>query len=220
MTENLVTTREEIIVYPDKKKIICRLNARAVFIMLPVALGLFALFGFLRGLLRTPIPPFINAEFAVLPWLVLGFYVFAYVAALANVRRQNQPIVTISAEGLMIYTLATQLGLVRWDEIANVTTYNMIYRYVGIIPRDTAGLCRRLGAVSWLIRMNSWCVPLYRLIGVPLAPINIPQEYLPISADELAQRIRSYRAGMTAPSVGHDETGVWPPPPSGQIFWS
>lgn len=159
-------------------------------------------------MLSALVPPFIQIEFAVLPWLIAVFYIVIYFTMVVALRRQNRPIITISPEGLTIHTVLTQFGLLRWDEIAEVRTYNLLYRFVGIVPRDPAALYRRIGRRGLLLRLNSWCVPLYRLFGLFVAPINIPQEYLPVTADELAEWIRAARPG--AP-----KEGVWPPAPGG-----
>ncbi len=215
--ENIKTEGESLVIYPDKRKMFRRLNMRAVFILLPVVAGVFVLFAFLRRLILPaipnpahPVPPFIVTEFTFLPWCVLVFYFAVYVFTLAVLQRQNRPLITLSPEGLIIHTVATQIGLLRWDEIGEMRTYTFIYRYVGIVPRDPTRLYRRLGSRALLLRLNSWCVPLYRLFGQFIAPINIPQEYLPMSADELARLIRDYRPLDLPPPAA---AGVWPPAP-------
>jgi hypothetical protein len=182
-----------------------------------VVIGMFVLFGFLRRLILPaipnpahPVPSFIVTEFTFLPWCVLLFYFAVYVTMLAVLQRQNKPLLTISPEGLMIHTVATQIGLLRWEEIGEVRTYNFIYRFVGIVPRDLSSLYRRLGSRSILLRLNAWCIPLYRMFGQFIAPINIPQEYLPMSADELAALIREHQP-LDPPLPA--AAGVWPSAP-------
>ena len=103
-----------------------------------------------------------------------------------------------------------------WEEIGEVRVYNLGYRYVGVVPRDAKTLYRRLGMRrSWLLWLNTACIPLYQLFGIFVAPINIPQAYLPVPADELAAMLHSYQV-----AYGHrsDEAtpaeGTWPPPPT------
>lgn len=217
MADNIETQGDSLVIYPDKRKMIRRLNMRGLCVLLPVAIGMFVLFAFLRRLIFAhhpnpahPVPPFLVTEFTFLPWCVLVFYFAVYVFTLAMLMRQNRPLITLSPEGLIIHTVATQIGLLRWDEVGEVRTYTLIYRYVGIVPRDPAGLYRRLGRRSLLLRLNSWCIPLYRLFGQFVAPINIPQEYLPMSADELATLIRDHRPFEPPPPAA---AGVWPPAP-------
>ncbi len=214
--DTIKTEGDSLVIYPDKRKMIRRLNMRGLCILLPVVIGIFVLFAFLRRLILPAIPnpahavpPFIVTEFTLLPWCVLVFYFAIYVFTLAVLMRQNRPLITLSPEGLIIHTVGTQIGLLHWDEIGEVRTYTLLYRYVGIVPRDPGALYRRLGSRSRLLRLNSWCVPLYRLFGQFVAPINIPQEYLPMSADELAALIRERRPLQPPPPVA----GVWPPAP-------
>ena len=184
MTGDIAIEGGGLVVSPDKEKMLRRLNTRAAFILLPVAVAIFLLFAFLRRLMPPPIPPAISTEFTALPWCVVVFYFVAYVAAMAAIQRQNRPIVTLSPQGLTIHTVATQIGMLRWEEIGEVRTYTFIYRYVGIVPRDPKGLYHRLGSRS-----------------------------LPLSADDLAARIRDHRSpGSPRPA----EAGVWPPPPTGE----
>ncbi len=217
MAGNTEMQGDSLVIYPDKRKMIRRLNLRGLCVLLPVAAGMFVLFAFLRRLISPhypnpahPVPPFLVTEFTFLPWCILVFYFAVYVFTLAVLMRQNRPLITLTPEGLIIHTVATQIGLLRWDEIGEVRTYTLIYRYVGIVPRDPAGLYRRLGRRSLLLRLNSWCIPLYRLFGQFAAPINIPQEYLPMSADELATLIRNHRPFDPSPPAA---AGVWPPAP-------
>ena len=112
--------------------------------------------------------------------------------------RQTQPAVVLSREGMKIHLIGHDIGLVRWDEIAEIRTYNLWpYRYVGIVPKDTPALCKRLGKKATLIRANDWCLRwLYRPLRVWCAPINIPQQNLPITADSLLARIAAFEAGQ------------------------
>ena len=223
MAENMSRAGERLVVpdgdrllfYPDRRKMLRRVNARAAFILLPIAAGMFALFRFLDGL----VPPSysgLHVEFAVLPWTILGLYVALYAVMVAAVRRQRLPLVTLSPEGITVQTMLTPVGLLPWDEVAEVRPYTMIYRYVGIVPRDLEGLCRRLGGRrALLMRANSWVAPLYAALGVFVAPINVPQEYLPVTADDLVARIRDYRDALATGgnSAPRGAPGVWPPPP-------
>jgi hypothetical protein len=196
MTENDIPESDEIVIFSDKQKMFRRIDLRFVLIVLPMYVAMFALFAYLRRIVPAEAPSFIKSELTFLPWALIAFYVVIYAIITMSISRQRFPIVTISHEGLNIHTVATQIGLLRWDEIAEVRTYTFIYRYVGIVPRDLNGLSRRVGSGAILLRLNSWCIPLYRLFGIFIAPINIPQEYLPMTADELADRIRAYRSNL------------------------
>lgn len=210
---------DRLVILPDRRKMLRRVNLRAVFILLPVVVAIFALFAFLGSLIAPPRPPALEAEITFIPWFIFGLYATIYVAGVAAVRRQRLPIVTLSPVGISVQTMLTPVGLIPWDQVAEIRPYTMLYRYVGIVPRDLDGLCRRLGGRgALLIRANSWVAPLYDVFGLFVAPINIPQEYLPITANELADRIRDFRAARITRDLSPatpSTPGVWPPPPAG-----
>ena len=109
--------------------------------------------------------------------------------------RQTKPIVSLSSQGITINTIGTHVGFLRWDEIKDVYTYNLGYRFVGITLNDPNAVYARIGLKrSWLLRSNALVAPLYKPFRARVAPINIPQEYLPMSADELLAQIQTYRA--------------------------
>lgn len=55
-------------------------------------------------------------------------------------------------------------------------------------------IARPTDDIAALLRLNDLVIPLYKLIRIRVAHINIPQEYLPLSADELLAQINAYRA--------------------------
>ena len=130
--------------------------------------------------------------------IVLAHLAFSYNFAARTISPQTKPAVVLSREGLEIHIIGHDIGLIRWDEISDIRTYNLWpYRYVGIVPKDTAALCERLGKKATLIRANDWCLRfLYRPLRVWCAPINIPQQNLPITADALLARIAAFEAGQ------------------------
>ncbi len=224
---------EDYVLYADTKKSLTGLNKRMLFIMVPLVLLSFLYFGALAHQFTPPppvlpgqhiAPPRVSATAARIswfPWFLVAECVFLYVIAARSHKKQKKPIVVLSSEGIAVDTMATHVGLIRWDEIEEVRPYNFMYRYVGIVPKNTSALCRRLGAGrSWMLQVNAFCIPLYKLLGVFVAPINIPQVYLPITVDELTARIRAYQETYARPvvpaygtvPVPHDGS-VWPPPP-------
>jgi hypothetical protein len=217
MKHGMIAEGDSLVFYPATRKAIRRLSLRFL-LLIPLVCGEFVFFHWMTQPLHPPsYPPHhaaqsVPAFFILMPWLLALFAVFAYFSQLISLRRQWRPIVTLSPEGITIYTLMTQIGLIQWGEIQEVRPYNLLYRSVGIVPFQLNALYRRVGfGPTLLLRMNSWCIPLFQMFGIFIAPINIPQEYLPISADELATHIQEYRA---ASLVRQAEPGVWPPPPT------
>lgn len=232
-----ITPADEYVLYADTKKSLDGLNKRMLFFMLPLVVLSFVFFGvFTHGFtiprpgpagrpvpaLRVPFDPAMAAFFSWFPWLLLAECIFLYAVMARSHRKQKKPIVVLNAEGIAVDTTATHIGLIRWDEIEEVRPYTLIYRYVGIVPKNTSALCQRLdGGRSWMLQVNAFCIPLYKLLGIFVAPINIPQVYLSVTADELATRIRAYQEAHARPvahaygAAPHTSDGsIWPPPPA------
>lgn len=221
---------EDFILYPDKRKAVKALNKRMLFFMLPMLLFFFAFFGALYYgipalIARHPGAPSpvalrarVPATFSFMLWVPWIFVVEAallYPIMRRNIARQTKPIVILSRDGIHVDTYGTHIGLIRWDEIAEIRPYKLFYLFIGIVPKDSHLLAKRLPASSaLLLRLNVLCIPLYKLFSQFIAPINIPEQNLPIPADELMQRIRAYQAAYRRP-VAYDasQEGVWPPPP-------
>lgn len=225
---------EDYVLYADTKKSLSGLNKRMLFFLLPLVVLSFVFCGAVAHIL-TPTPPVLPgqhnppprvspmaAHFSWFPWFLLAECVFLYAIQARSHWKQKVPIVVLNSEGITVDTTATHLGLIRWNEIEEVRSYTLIYRYVGIVPKDTSALCRRLGTGrSWMLQLNAFCIPLYKLLGIFVAPINIPQVYLPITVDELTARIRACHEAYLRPvvpayqsvPVAHDGS-IWPPPPA------
>jgi len=230
-------TAADYVLYADTKKSVSGLNKRMLFIMLPLVLLFFLFFGAMgRGFtiarhrasgrpaasLHIALDPMMAAIVSWVPWFLLAECALLYLIMARAHKKQTKPIVVLSAEGIAVDTTAAHVGLIRWEEIEEVRSYTLIYRYVGIVPRSTDALCRRLGGSrSWLLQVNAFCIPLYKLIGVFVAPINIPQVYLPITVDELTARIHTYQEAYTVPPGFAPQAApivadgsIWPPPPA------
>lgn len=228
---------EDYVLFADRSKSLSGLNKRMLFIVLPLVLLSFVFYGyFAHGFLipihvnnsphpvrhiRVQFDPAISFFFSWFPWFLLAECVLLYSLAARSYRKQAKPILTLSSEGIGVDTMGTHLGLIYWDEIEEVRNYTLIYRNVGIVPKNTAALRQRLGMKrTQLLRLNAGVIPLYKLLGIFVAPINIPQVHLPITADELLARIQLYQAAYShrtnrlPPSTGSsDIEGVWPPAP-------
>lgn len=228
-----ITPTDDYVLYADTKKSLSGLNKRMLFLLLPIVVLSFIFCGvFAHMFTPQPIlpgqhnpPPQVSstaAHISWFPWFLLAECAFLYVVMARSHRKQQKPIVVLNSEGITVDTTATHLGLIRWDEIEEVRSYTLIYRYVGIVPKNSSALCRRLGTGrSWMLQLNTFSIPLYKLLGIFVAPINIPQVYLPITVDELTARIRAYHEAYIRPVVPAYQSvpiaydgSIWPPPPA------
>ncbi|MGO8670892.1 MAG: hypothetical protein ACLQVD_05970 [Capsulimonadaceae bacterium] len=234
--ESIVVDGDRVLVYPATRKGLRNVNKRALFIRLPYAILVFVSCGFelaqlcgqRASLLRQsasafaggPAPGLIHsldaeiACYAVCPWVIALLFVVTHVAMVRYLRKQADPIITLTPEGIVINSQMTKIGLLLWDELADIRTYNLIHRFLGIIPRDITNLCSRMGSKRGaLLRANAFVIPVFRFFGIFAAPINIAQEYLPVTADEMLDRINRYVAALPR----NVPEGVWPPPTGRQF---
>jgi hypothetical protein len=171
----------------DLDKALARMNRRLYWVV-PMLVALTVLEGvFLGWRFACGLAAFLAVEFFLLGYTVRR-----------RLRQQSGPAVTLGPEGISVNLLATRIGQLQWHEIADVRCYWLLYRFVGIVPVDSATVYQRIGMKrSFLMRMNQFLIPMYRLFGTFVAPINIPDEYLPLSADELAAQIQGWRQAQT-----------------------
>jgi hypothetical protein len=66
---------------------------------------------------------------------------------------------------------------------------------VGIVPNDLGKTLAHGSIATQILGWSNACwAPIYRLFGCPLAPINIPEQYLLLSASEVKEQIDLRRA--------------------------
>jgi len=210
--------------YHNKNRMILRLCLRAICIMLPYIIFICLFSGYmLRNLSSDPATlaahGFIVFILSILPWFMGGIFMVIFLSTLISILNSRKPIVIVSKAGIYVDTVATHIGQLKWDEISSIRAYTLIYKCVGITLFDMKALCRRQGLrKTWLLQANAWCGPFNELFGIRSAPINIPQEYIPISADELVERIDKYRHENGIDLFGsfqmpNENANTWPPKP-------
>jgi hypothetical protein len=133
---------------------------------------------------------------------VLGALIMFACFFWALVRLFNpSPSVLVNRDGVTDNSSATSVGLIRWDEIRQVTVFRMNHvKNLGIIVADPEAVFRRQSSTKGSLLRAS-----FKLTQVP---ISIPQSTLPVSADDLANQIIAYRQAMPVASA------VAPPPPA------
>lgn len=99
-----------------------------------------------------------------------------------------KPMIVVSRDGLFDNASAIGAGWLRWHEIAEIKILSfMSQRFLGIVPVNLESVLARTSFWRRLfLRMNRQLVH---------APINIPESVLPMSVDELLEKINEYRPG-------------------------
>jgi hypothetical protein len=176
-----------VTIYTDTRKAIRILGLQFLCVGVPTNLLLLAILcgpsGSRKGMID------------LLPWSLLAVMPLFFLLVARSLTHQTRPIVSLSSLGITVNTLGTQVGFLCWSEIKDVYVYCLDERYVGITLNDPGTVYGRIGLKgSWLLRMNRLIAQLFKPFRIRVAPINIPQGYLPMSADELLTQIKAYRA--------------------------
>jgi hypothetical protein len=131
-------------------------------------------------------------------WLVVcglaAWIAFMYIWQMRAHTKSISPVIEMRPEGLVVHSMLTDFQLIQWNEIKEARAYRCIYQSVGIVPYDLKKTLARGSIAAQMIGWNNvvWA-PIYRLFGCFLAPINIPEQYLPLSATDVAEQINLRR---------------------------
>ncbi len=180
----MLNVHEPLLIYMDKRKALQRI--RPLFLWLS---PFWALIFILMCL--TPPHDFLTVLSSLLFVAELPFFYFLFARSL---KRQSKSIVSLSSQGITIDTQCSRVGFLHWDEIEDVYAYKLIHRMIGVTLKDPKSVFGRIGLKrSFMIRMKKLDILMFKPFGVRVAPINILQQYLPMSADELLLQIQAYR---------------------------
>ena len=167
----------ETIIYPSKRKM--------------SLVALIALCATLFGLFIALWSKSIRIDWTMFTWLVsviaystAAFYGLCFIYAFYCILR-IKPIMIINQEGIRGKSLFFGAGLLRWGEIRRINSYNVMgRRLLGILPVQTKTEFRQPTLFNLFLKMN----------GVRLqAPVNIPEDALEVSIDELLKVIHQYQ---------------------------
>lgn len=172
----MTDTTETLVFYTDKRKAIHRLRLRFIFILIPMLLAYAGGAHLAEAATRREGA---GGPGSLMPYFV--WFLAIEIAALCffvtkGLKQQAEPVVTLSPDGIRVHAQLQDIGFVGWEEIADARAYTFIYRYVGIVPKDTGAICGRIGRRrSLTVWLNDWCIRLfYRPLHIFVAPINIP----------------------------------------------
>lgn len=130
----------------------------------------------------------ISGRNATIGTLSVSFFGFCGVYAVRRIIRP-EPAVVINLEGIVDNASALSVGLIRWEEIAELREYQFMNQtFLGIVPKDLSQL---------LARQSIWKRNAIRAnLFLGAAPVNIPQVVLPLTVSELLREIdRRFVAG-------------------------
>ncbi|HET8948280.1 MAG TPA: STM3941 family protein [Candidatus Polarisedimenticolia bacterium] len=176
MLESRVTPGGDLVIFPDRRKLILVLLGAAGFVA--VSAWLLTLHvGWMAGARVVP------AAIAG-----IGFFGLVFLYCVYRLVRWR-PALIIDADGIVEQSSLISVGRLRWEEVDCVVPY--VFRgqpMLGIVPRDPQAVMARAG---WIGRMAMKA-------NGPLgcAPINVAQVTLPGTTEELALLLAG-RYGVT-----------------------
>jgi hypothetical protein len=164
---------DEVVIYPGKFKLVMIAGCALIFVCVGLA---FAIWPDEDGMTFW--------EFVIIKYVVIPFFGPCFIYAVYRLI-VPKPAVIINRRGIFDNASAFPAGLIEWNEIDKVYTYEYCgQRFLGIVPLDVKTFLERQSIFKrWLMKVNT---------GLVVAPINIPQSVLPMKVDELMLTIQEY----------------------------
>ena len=165
---------DDVVIYPSRTKLLLLALGSLVFVLVGV---------FIAQQEQVLIGPL---EVIVGSYIGVPFFGLCFVYAVYRLL-DPKPAVIISMEGLFDNASAIGVGMLPWEEITDVYLYEFMgQRMLGIVIQDGDALIERQPHIRRVIaKINR------SLVG---SPINISQVSLPISIEELLERIEEHRS--------------------------
>lgn len=125
----------------------------------------------------------IPAGILILPSIGIPFFGTIFVFVVYRLV-QPRPALIISSEGIYDATV-TGVGMIKWEEIAEIYPFRYMMNQLCIVLRDTDAILSRQGLIKRIfIKITT---------ELTQNTICIPQSVLTISMEELLQHIRRYK---------------------------
>lgn len=172
---------QPFILYNDRSQAIKKLNRR-MFFAAPLV-GIYAL------------------SVASMHMYFLAAFMILYMVAmyLWVVRRFNknvEPLMKVDATGITVHGLLTHCHI-DWNNLKEVRPYTFVYRYVGLDAKNIWALDASLPMKLFLL-YNSLARFVYRLIGIKLHSINVPEQYSHFKAEDICEQIEKRKEHFLA----------------------
>ncbi len=173
---------QPLIIYNDRRQAISKLNKRMMFVA-PL-MGIYALL-------------VASMHMYFLAAIVIAQGVIMYLWVVRRFNKNTSPLMQIDASGIRVNALITNLHM-DWDNLKEVRPYTFVYKFVGMDAKNIWKLNASLGQKMFLT-YSSWVRVIYRLVGIKLHGINIPEQYSHFKAEDICEQIekrREYYLGL------------------------
>lgn len=184
--------REPIVIYPSKGKLVFLVLAAIAMVVIQILFIVYAeQLAMSETARRRPIGALLVQY---VPYIGIPFFGACAIYGIYRLIK-IKPSVVVNDEGIYDNSSAVSAGLIRWDEISNLIINRIaLQKFVGIIPRDTDAIMKRLPAWKRALMVGNK--------SMSDAPFNIPQNILPIPCEDLLAQITSYRQQMLMENGG------------------
>jgi hypothetical protein len=170
-----------LIIYNDRRQAIAKLNKRMMFAVPLVALFCLSLFAM---------------QLYIFGAFFIAYFAIIYVLVVRRFNKNVTPLMEIDSTGISVHGLLTNLH-VDWDNVQDVRPYTFLYRFVGIDPISIWKLKASLPTKLFLLN-NGWNRSLYKMFGIKLSVINIPEQYSHFKAEQICEEIEKRRTHFLA----------------------
>jgi glucan phosphoethanolaminetransferase (alkaline phosphatase superfamily) len=176
LSEKDTNENQDIIIYPSKWKL---------FKLAFFSLSIFLLGVFILGIAYNSYLEQMKFDLnlIIIIFVVFFYFIISFPTLLYFVNRLifPKPLVMINDDGIFDNSTAFAVGMIQWDEIAEI--FNSKYngeKYLIIVPKNKRALLSRFGPIKRLFILNG------------MSEIWIPEAVLSISIENLLQLIGEY----------------------------
>lgn len=176
---------QPLVIYNDRRQAIAKLNKRMMFLVPFV--GIYALM-------------VASMHMYIVAAIMIAQVVLMYLWVVRTFNKNTSPLMQIDASGITIHGLVTHLHM-DWDNLKEVRPYTFVYKFIGM---DAKSIWKLNASVPQKVFLtyNSWVRVLYRLVGIKLHGINVPEQYSHFKAEDICEQIEKRRVhylGLPSP---------------------
>ncbi len=167
---------QPFLIYADRRQAIRKLNKR-MLILLPF----FLFYCFLVA----------SAHMWIIAALLIAQYVGMYLWVVRRFNKNVTPLIQLDATGITVHGLITHLHM-DWDNLQEVRAYSFAYKFIGMDAKNIWKLKASL-PMKLFLSYNKFIRFFYRLVGIKLHGINVPEQYAHFKAEEICEHIEKRR---------------------------
>lgn len=164
---------QPFVIYNDRRQAISKLNKRMMFCVPLVLLNSLLLF---------------SMNLHLMGILLIGWTLLLYLWVVRTFNKNTAPLMQIDQRGITIHGLITHCHM-DWDNVKEVRPYTFVYKFIGIDPKSIWKLNASLPVKLFLMN-NGMSRVFYRLMGIKLSVVNVPEQYSHFRAEDICEQIQ------------------------------